>query len=51
METVQYNLPQDRIPRAWYNILADLPDAAGAAAASRHAASRSGRTIWRRCFP
>ena len=25
METIQYNLPQDRIPRAWYNILADLP--------------------------
>jgi len=25
METVQYNLPQDRIPRAWYNIAADLP--------------------------
>src|ERR1039458_8711644 len=26
METVQYNLPQDRIPRAWYNIAADLPE-------------------------
>src|SRR5437763_11278815 len=26
MDTVQYNLPQDRIPRAWYNILADLPE-------------------------
>src|SRR5258708_18070212 len=25
MEAVQYNLPQDRIPRAWYNIAADLP--------------------------
>jgi tryptophan synthase beta chain len=25
METIQYNLPQSRIPRAWYNILADLP--------------------------
>src|SRR5664279_239871 len=25
METVQYNLPQDRIPHAWYNIVADLP--------------------------
>ncbi len=25
METVQYNLPQNRIPRAWYNIAADLP--------------------------
>ncbi len=25
MEAIQYNLPQSRIPRAWYNILADLP--------------------------
>jgi len=25
MDTIQYNLPQDRIPRAWYNILPDLP--------------------------
>ena len=25
METIQYNLPQSRIPTAWYNILPDLP--------------------------
>jgi tryptophan synthase beta chain len=25
MDTIQYNLPQERIPRAWYNIAADLP--------------------------
>jgi tryptophan synthase beta chain len=25
METIQYNLPQNRIPQAWYNIQADLP--------------------------
>ena len=25
METIQYNLPQSRIPQAWYNILPDLP--------------------------
>ena len=25
MDTIQYNLPQDRIPRVWYNIQADLP--------------------------
>jgi tryptophan synthase beta chain len=25
METIQYNLPQSRIPQAWYNVLADLP--------------------------
>jgi tryptophan synthase beta chain len=26
METIQYNLPQSRIPQAWYNILPDLPE-------------------------
>ena len=25
METIQYNLPQSRIPQTWYNILPDLP--------------------------
>jgi tryptophan synthase beta chain len=25
METIQYNLPQNHIPLAWYNILPDLP--------------------------
>lgn len=25
MENIQYNLPQSRIPQAWYNILPDLP--------------------------
>ena len=25
METIQFTLPQERIPRAWYNITADLP--------------------------
>ena len=25
METIQYNLPQERIPRAWYNIVPHLP--------------------------
>ena len=25
METIQFNLPQERIPRTWYNVLADLP--------------------------
>lgn len=25
MDTIQYTLPQNRIPLAWYNILADLP--------------------------
>ena len=25
MNRVQFNLPHDRIPRAWYNVLADLP--------------------------
>jgi tryptophan synthase beta chain len=26
MNPVQFNLPQDRIPRVWYNVLADLPE-------------------------
>jgi tryptophan synthase beta chain len=26
METIQYNLPPNRIPLAWYNIAADLPE-------------------------
>ncbi len=26
MDTIQYLLPQSRIPQAWYNILADLPE-------------------------
>ncbi|MGC9159369.1 MAG: TrpB-like pyridoxal phosphate-dependent enzyme [Terracidiphilus sp.] len=31
MEIIQYNLPQERIPRVWYNVAADLPrDAAPA---------------------
>ncbi|MCK6683769.1 MAG: TrpB-like pyridoxal phosphate-dependent enzyme [Thermoanaerobaculia bacterium] len=25
METLKFNLPEDRIPRAWYNLVADLP--------------------------
>ncbi len=25
MDSIQYNLPQSRIPLAWYNILPDLP--------------------------
>jgi tryptophan synthase beta chain len=25
MEIIQYNLPQERIPQAWYNIIPDLP--------------------------
>ena len=25
MDSIQYNLPQSSIPKAWYNILPDLP--------------------------
>jgi tryptophan synthase beta chain len=25
MDSIQYNLPQNRIPQAWYNVVADLP--------------------------
>ncbi len=27
MTTLKFNLPEDRIPRAWYNLVADLPKA------------------------
>jgi tryptophan synthase beta chain len=26
MDSIQYNLPQNRIPQAWYNVVADLPE-------------------------
>ena len=41
-------LPERDIPRAWYNVLADVPIAAAAAAASRAPASRSAPTTSRR---
>ena len=44
----KFVLDESRIPRAWYNIAADLPGAAVAAAPSRHRSSRSGRTTSRR---
>jgi tryptophan synthase beta chain len=25
MQTIKYQLSEDRIPRAWYNIIPDLP--------------------------
>jgi tryptophan synthase beta chain len=28
MDTIKYNLPEDRIPKSWYNIQADLPEPA-----------------------
>jgi hypothetical protein len=47
--TIQYNLPQNRIPLAWYNIAADLPKPM---APPLHPGTLKpiGRTIWRRCF-
>ena len=39
----KFVLDEARIPRAWYNIAADLPVAAAPAAPSGHRASRSGR--------
>ena len=53
METIQYNLPQNRIPRAWYNLAADLPKplAPPLHPGTLGHCSRLGRTIWRRCFP
>ena len=49
-DTVKYLLDETRIPKYWYNLVADLPVAAAAGAASGHACSRWDRTIWRRCF-
>ena len=50
MESTKYLLPEDRIPRAWYNIVPDLPKPLAPVLHPGNAASRSVRTIWRRCF-
>ena len=43
-DSVKYLLPEDRIPRAWYNIAADLPSPPPPRASSRHRqAARAGR--------
>ena len=47
----KFVLDEDRIPRAWYNIAADLPGAAAAAAPSRAPASRSGPADLAPLFP
>ena len=43
----KFVLDESRIPRAWYNIVADLPVAA-ARRSIRARCSRSGRPTWRR---
>ena len=48
-DRTRFILDEDRIPRAWYNIAADLPEPAAAAAPSRAPASRSARATSRRC--
>ena len=48
-DTVKYVLDESRIPKHWYNLQADLPQAAAAGAASRARSSRSAPTISRRC--
>ena len=47
-DTYKYLLPEERIPRAWYNIAADLPDARCRRRCIRAPASPSARTTWRR---
>ena len=36
MSQHRYLLSEDRIPRAWFNISADMPNGASPRAASRH---------------
>ena len=45
----KFVLDESRIPRAWYNIAADLPVAAAARRSTRAPASRSARPTSRRC--
>ena len=45
----KFVLDESRIPRAWYNIAADLPGRRPPRRSTRAPASRSGRTTWRRC--
>ena len=48
-QRTQFVLDESRIPRAWYNIAADLPVPPTPAAPPGHAASRSARPTSRRC--
>jgi len=43
-------LPEDRIPKSWYNIAADLAEPL-APVLHPAPASPSAPMIWRRCFP
>ena len=45
----KFVLDESRIPRAWYNIAADLPVRRRRPSSIRARASRSVRPIWRRC--
>ena len=45
----KFVLDEDRIPRAWYNIAADLPVAAAAAAPPGHRPAPRARRTSRRC--
>ena len=45
----KFVLDESRIPRAWYNIAADLPVRRRRRRSTRGPTSRSARTTWRRC--
>jgi len=43
MESIKYSLAEDRIPRAWYNIVPDLPKPLAPVLQSRQCARRIAR--------
>ena len=47
-ETVKYLFEESRLPKQWYNLVADLPRPPPGAA-PRHAAAGRARRISRRC--
>ena len=48
-DTVKYVLDETRIPKGWYNLVADLPTPPPPVLHPGHAAADRARTISRRC--
>jgi tryptophan synthase beta chain len=51
MDTVKYFLPEDRMPTAWYNIQADLPEPLSPPVRIPAPGNPSAQTTWLLCFP
>ena len=51
MDSKRIFLSDKELPTAWYNLQADLPHAAAAAACIRARSSRCRRPIWSRSSP